>query len=205
MLGAGCGYSLVRHGGALGDVRTVSIVTPSNETVESGAEYVVADALRREFLRRGTVRLVEDPSLADLALRSQVRGLYSQASSVDSVVLAVEYELTLELDLVARRRGGSDVPLDLGALRESERYVASADVEATRKNRQEALRQLASVLAGRVYLMLQETLEQGRAAGPRSGRAASRRRAKRGPLRRWTAQRRAGERSACLRVSAASS
>jgi hypothetical protein len=160
MFGMGCGYSLVRHGAALGDVRTVSIVTPSNETVEPGAEYVVADALRREFLRRGTVRLVENPALADLALRSQVRGLYSQTSSVDSVVLAIEYELTLELGLEARRRGGDEVPLDLGALRESERYVASADVEATRKNRQEALRQLASVLAGRAYLMLQETLDR---------------------------------------------
>ena len=162
----GCGYSLVRSGGALGDVRSVSIETPSNETVEPGAEYVVADALRREFLRRGTVRLVENPSLADLALRSHVRGLHSRAASVDSVVLAIEYELTLELELEARRRGGSEVPLDRAALRESERYVASADAEATRKNRQEALRQLASVLAGRAYLILQETLEQsGEAEG----------------------------------------
>lgn len=160
LLGQGCGYSLVRTGGGLGDVRTVSIVTPSNETSEPGAEYVVADALRREFLRRGTLRLVEDPSLADLSLRSRVLGLTSQASSVDSVVLAIEYQLTLELDLEARRRGGADVPIDRGALRESERYLASADVEATRKNREEALRQLASVIAGRVYLILQETLDR---------------------------------------------
>jgi hypothetical protein len=160
LLGLGCGYSLVRTGGGLGDVRTVAIVTPSNETIEPGAEYVVADALRREFLRRGTLRLVEDPSHADLSLRSRVLGLTSPASSVDSVVLAIEYQLTLELDLEARRRGGSDLPIDRGALRESERYLASADVEATRKNREEALRQLASVLAGRVYLILQETLDR---------------------------------------------
>ncbi len=160
MLGHGCGYALVRSGGSLGDVRSVAIATPSNETVEPGAEYIVADALRREFLRRGTVRVVEDPSLADLSLSSHVRGLFSRASSVDSVVLAIEYELTLELDLEARRRGGSDLPLDRGALRESERYVASADVEVTRKNREEALRRLASVIAGRVYLLLQETLAQ---------------------------------------------
>lgn len=173
MLGHGCGYAFVRSGGSLGDVRSVAIATPSNETVEPGAEYIVADALRREFLRRGTVRVVEDPSLADLSLSSHVRGLFSRASSVDSVVLAIEYELTLELDLEARRRGGSDLPLDRGALRESERYVASADVEVTRKNREEALRRLASVIAGRVYLLLQETLEQAgaseRGAAPREG------------------------------------
>ena len=62
------------------------------------------------------------------------------------------------------------MPLDQAALRESERYVASADAEATRKNRQEALRQLASVLAGRAYLILQDTLEQGgEAAAQRAG------------------------------------
>jgi len=161
----GCGYALVRSGGALGDVRTVAIATPSNETAEPGAEYVVADALRREFLRRGTLRLVEDPARADLALRTHVRGLYSRAASVDSVVLAIEYELTLELDLEALRRGGSEVPLDRGALRDTERYLASADAEVTRKNRQEALRQLASVLAGRAYLLLQETLDRAGAEG----------------------------------------
>jgi len=159
-LGQGCGYALVRSGGSLGDVRSVAIATPSNETGEAGAEYVVADALRREFLRRGTLRLVEDPSQADLSLRGHVRGLYSRSASVDSVVLVIEYELTLELDLEARRRGGPEVPLDRGALRDTERYIVSADPEATRKNREEALRQLAGVLAGRAYLLLQETLEQ---------------------------------------------
>lgn len=157
-LGMGCGYSLVRTGGGLGDVRSVSIATPSNETSEAGAEYVVADALRREFLRRGSVRLVEDPARADLVLRGHVRGLYSRAASIDSVVMAIEYELTLELDLEAVRSGGSELPLHHGSLRETERYLASADSEATRKNRQEAVRQLAHVLAGRAYLLLQETL-----------------------------------------------
>jgi hypothetical protein len=159
-LADGCGYTLVRSGGALGDVRSVAISTPRNDSWEPGAEYVVADALRREFLRRRAVRLVEDPAAADLVLSGRVRGVGTRTASVDSLVLALEYEVTLELELEARRRDGATVPLDPGALRETERYLASADAEATRKNRGEALRQVASVLAGRLYLALQETLER---------------------------------------------
>jgi hypothetical protein len=155
----GCGYALVRSDGALGDVRSVAIPTPRNDSREPGAEYVVADALRREFLRRKGVRLVEDPSSADLVLSGRVSLVGTRAASVDSLVLALEYEITVELDLEARRSGGGTVPLDQGALRETERYLASADAEVTRKNRQEALRRVASVLAGRVYLALHETLE----------------------------------------------
>jgi outer membrane lipopolysaccharide assembly protein LptE/RlpB len=156
----GCGYALVRTGGSLGDVRSVAIPTPRNDSWEPGAEYVVADALRREFLRRKGVRLVEDPSSADLVLRGRVSRIGTRTASVDSLVLALEYEITLELELEARRSGGAEVPIDVDALRETERYLASADAEVTRKNRQEALRQVASVLAGRVYLALQETLER---------------------------------------------
>jgi hypothetical protein len=155
----GCGYALVRSDGALGDVRSVAIPTPRNDSREPGAEYVVADALRREFLRRRGVRLVEDPSSADLVLSGRVILVGTRAASVDSLVLALEYEITVEIDLEARRSGGGTVPLDQGALRETERYLASADAEVTRKNRQEALRRVAGVLAGRVYLALHETLE----------------------------------------------
>jgi outer membrane lipopolysaccharide assembly protein LptE/RlpB len=164
LVATGCGYSIVRTGGSLGDVRSVAIPSPRNDSWEPGAEYVVADALRREFLRRRGARLIEDPARADLVLLGNVRSVGSHPASVDSLALALEYELLVELDLRAQRRGGGDVPIDLGALRESERYLVSADPEATRKNREEALRQVAGVLAGRVYVVLQETLEREGAA-----------------------------------------
>ena len=67
LLGAvvlGCGYAPVRYGGGFGEVRSVAVATLRNDTHEAGAEYLVSDALRREFLRRRGVRLVEDPALA---------------------------------------------------------------------------------------------------------------------------------------------
>jgi outer membrane lipopolysaccharide assembly protein LptE/RlpB len=158
LLLAGCGYSLVQYHGGLGDVRSVAVNTPRNDSYEAGVEYIVADALRREVLRRGGVDLVEDPSRADLILSGRVLEIQAGARSFSSVVLALEYELTLSLELRATRADGTELAIDRRALRESERYLASADAEALRKNREEALRQVAAVLAGRVYDSLYETL-----------------------------------------------
>jgi len=159
-LATGCGYSLVGAGGSLGDVHSVAIPALRNDSWEPGAEYVVGDALRREFLRRQSVRLVDDASRADLVLDGRIRTVRSHAATVDSLVLALEYEVTIELDLEARRHDGSTVPIDRDSLRDSERYLASADQQATRKNRMEALRRVSAVLAERVYTALAETLEQ---------------------------------------------
>jgi hypothetical protein len=41
-------------------------------------------------------------------------------------------------------------------MQDTERYLASADVEATRKNRGEAMRKMAEVLAARVHDLLYE-------------------------------------------------
>ena len=71
--------------------------------------------------------------------------------SHSSVVLTLEYQLTLELELDAELHGGGTLSFDRKGLRETERYLASADVEVTRKNRQEALRLVSQAIATRVY------------------------------------------------------
>ncbi len=160
VVGSGCGYSLVRYSGALGDVRAVAVSTPSNESFEPGIEFVVADALRREILRRRGMRLVNDPKQADLVLQGAVLPIEASGVAFSSVSLVIEYQVTLALRLEAIRPGGEPVPIDPRALQESERYLASADVQAARKNRDEALRRAASVVAERVYDALYEALVQ---------------------------------------------
>jgi len=154
--GSGCGYSLVGYGAGFDGIRTVAIETPENDTFVPGVEYVVADALRREFLRRGAVRIVDDPAAADLVLGGAVDRVRTSGRSFSSVVFSLEYELLLELKLEARRADGREIAIGKRSLRETEYYLASADVEATRKNRDEALRRLAAVLAERVHESLFE-------------------------------------------------
>ena len=157
LLGA-CGYSFVRYGGGLGDVRRIAIRGLVNDTFEPGADALVSDALAREFLQRGALRLVDDPAAADLVIDGAVKRIDVRRRSFSSILFALEYEVRMELALTIARRDGTPVAIDPNALAESERYLASSDVEVMRTNRQEALRRLAGVLAGRIHDALYERM-----------------------------------------------
>ena len=154
--GISCGYTLVDYQTPPEGMSSVSIQTFANESYEPGIELVVADALRREFLRRGALSVLNDPAAADLVLSGSIDRIKTQSRSFSSVALTLEWEVTLALNIVATLNDGTLIPVDRTAMRETERYLASADVEATRKNREEALRKLSAVLAARTHDMLYE-------------------------------------------------
>lgn len=157
-LALACGYTPVRYADALGDAKTVAIRGLHNETFEPGVEALVSDALSREFLRRGALRLVGDPERADLVISGAVVRLDVSRKSFSSIAFALEYELQLGLDVKITRRDGTIVPLDTTAQSETERYVGSADVEVERTHREEALRRVAILLAGRIHDALFERI-----------------------------------------------
>jgi hypothetical protein len=147
LLGCG-GYQLLRPDAAR--EMTVSIVTLENDSLEPGLELTVTRALRAEFLRRRAPRLIADPSAADIVIRGRVEPLETRARSLDTVVLGLEYSVVLSLDLEIVMNGRK-LWLDPSAQRDVEIYLSSADVEAARKNRTEALRRLSEILAGRIH------------------------------------------------------
>lgn len=145
---AGCGYRLLRQAGGR-DV-TISVVALGNDSAEPGVELTVTRALRQEFLRRAAPRLVSDPARADWVIRGRVLPLTTHANSFDTVSLALEYRVEVTLKLEVTDAEGRPMRIDPTVLKESELYLASADAEAARKNRDEALRRIADVLAGRI-------------------------------------------------------
>lgn len=146
----GCGYRPLRYQDASGERPRVAIETLENDTFDAGVDLIFTGAIRREFLSRGGLRLVTDPKKADLVVKGVIDSIRTRSKSVSSVVLALEYTMTVTLDLRFERRDGIDIDLDRNTFRDSEIYLASADVEAGRKNREEALRRVAGLLATRV-------------------------------------------------------
>ena len=146
-----CGYDLVQYGPRDSARKTLAIETFVNNSKEPGLDVIVSDALRREFLRRGGLRLLEDPERADYVIRGEVEPLRNSARSFSSVVLALEYHLTLSLDVVIEDRSRFTPKRQRSEVEKTELYLASADIEAMRKNREEALRKLASDLAVRIH------------------------------------------------------
>jgi hypothetical protein len=153
LLAGGCfaGYEIVRYENALGDVRTLAIRGLENESYEPGVEAIVSDALVTEFMRRGALQLIDDPSAADLVIGGAVADVQIQSRTFSSIQFALEYAVSIRLRLEVSRRDGTTVELDDRSLQETELYFASADVETMRKNREEAMRRVSVVLAGRVH------------------------------------------------------
>jgi hypothetical protein len=152
---AGCGYTQVGRSGGRSRGR-VAVQTPENGSGHAGIEFIVADALRREVLRRAGAELVEDEASADWVVGGRVLPLKVTPASLSPVVLSLEYQVLLALDLHARARDGHEVKSDDRELSESERFLSSGDAEALRKNRGEALRRVSRVLAARFLDRLDE-------------------------------------------------
>jgi Lipopolysaccharide-assembly len=154
------GYRVVHASEGLGSVKRVAVETLVNDSYEPGLELMVTEALRREMQRRGGVELVKDAGSADLVLSGAVVQVVTAARSFSSIAFALEYQVDMTLALQARRPDGTLIPVDPAALRDWELYLTSSDVEVERRNREEALRRLASVLAERVHDSLADRLLQ---------------------------------------------
>jgi hypothetical protein len=156
LAGTSCGYKFIDYSEPIEGLGSVAVQTFKNESYEPGVEFVVADALRREFLRRGALVLVDDAIDADLVISGVVEPIITRARSFSSISLALEWEIRLQLAIYAEQSDGTRTRLDEGATLATERYLASADIEATRKNRDEAIMTMASGLAAHVHDMLYE-------------------------------------------------
>ena len=128
----------------------VTVVALRSDSPEPWLDRIVTDALRREVGGRARLALTEDPSSAALQLRGRIRPLEIVSRSFSSFVAALEYSLTLALDLEVRLANGDVVKLDSAMLSETDSYLASPDIEVTRTNRLEALRRMSDLLATRV-------------------------------------------------------
>lgn len=147
----GCGYHVVGRSGSLKGIERVTLQTFENDSFEPGYELDMTEAFLQEFHRRGTVELVTDPSKADLVLSGRILPVKTRGDSYSSSALALEYGLVVQVEIFAVLKDGTEISLGPSTYKETERYLASADIEVARKNKKEALRTMASVLAGRVH------------------------------------------------------
>lgn len=182
---AGCGYRNAfggaapmagAEGGEAAQPIRLAVLEIRNDSPEPWLGRIVADALRREVSTRVGLDLVGDPAQAELRLRGRVRPLDTRSSSFSSFVAALEYAVTLQLDLEVVLGSGMVMALDPHTLSDTELYLASEDIEVTRTNRLEALRHLSDVLATRVadsIELMKAPLPPGPAAAGRGSSEAA--------------------------------
>lgn len=129
---AGCGYHL--NGGQLAlpeDVHSISVGTLTNRSREFGLEKSLAFAFEREIHERAQFRMAQDPGDGDAILSGAIRNVVIRPVSFDANDQAIQYEVTLSLDLVLTRQHDGRVLWRVHDLREIDEYSASGGVTVT--------------------------------------------------------------------------
>jgi hypothetical protein len=104
-----CGYSLVGQGAFLPDyVRVVAIPTFVNNTQRFELEVRVTDAVTREFVSRGSYRVVGDQAGADAVLQGEILAFDVRPIGLDQLEAANTWQVTIRArvtftDLVANK------------------------------------------------------------------------------------------------------
>jgi hypothetical protein len=157
IVSSGCGYRLAGYRAPDADESAataaprITVVTLVNESREPGIEVMASEAVRREVLHRGGMRLDSNPERADYVLRGRVLPLYTTSRTFSGVVRSLENRVTLRLAVDIVGKDGSSLPVPSEELTATELYLSSADLEVGRKNRTEALRRICTVLAQRLH------------------------------------------------------
>ncbi len=127
-------------------------MTFENDTLEPGIEFMLGSALLSEFARPGRVRVVEKSASPDYTLKGSVKSVRTSSRTLTTQIRAIEFTVVVGIDpVLVRNEDGRKLKLDRLSRSADEVYLASFNLEISRKNREEALRRIAAVLADRIY------------------------------------------------------
>jgi len=128
----GCGYHLAgEQRGLPDDIHSLSVGTVVNRSQEYGLEKTLAFAFEREIHERGHFQLIEDPAGGDAVLTGTIRDIRVRPVAFDANDQAVQYQLTVILDLTLTRHSDGQVLWHVRDLSELDEYSVSSNVVVT--------------------------------------------------------------------------
>ena len=86
------------------DARTIYIESFVNRSRDVGLEKELATAMRSEFYRRGPLRVVDQPDLADVIVSGVIRPLENTVASVNGYDEVLQYLAAMTVDTVVATR-----------------------------------------------------------------------------------------------------
>ena len=132
---AGCGYTFAGAVTRLpADVRTIHLGPIQNQTREVGLEKALLEALEDEVALRGRLEIAEADE-ADVILAGSIRGYDTRPVAFNSRDEALQYQVTVAVDLDLRRREGGELLWRSRDLREHQDYSAVPGVVVTSSSR----------------------------------------------------------------------
>lgn len=129
---SGCGYHFAgEQRGLPDDIHSLSVGTVVNHSQEYGLEKTLAFTFEREIHERGHFQMVEDPGGGDAVLTGSIRDVRVRPVAFDANDQAVQYEMTVILELTLTRHSDGQVLWHVRDLRELDEYSVSSSVVVT--------------------------------------------------------------------------
>ncbi|MFN8626348.1 MAG: LPS assembly lipoprotein LptE [Candidatus Binatia bacterium] len=129
---SGCGYHFAgEQRGLPDDIHSLSVGTVVNHSQEYGLEKTLAFTFEREIHERGHFQMVEDPGGGDAVLTGSIRDVRVRPVAFDANDQAVQYEMTVILELTLTRHSDGQVLWHVHDLRELDEYSVSSSVVVT--------------------------------------------------------------------------
>jgi outer membrane lipopolysaccharide assembly protein LptE/RlpB len=152
----GCGYQIMGRGGEFPEgITSLAIVPLENTTKEAHLSAIFVSALRREFIFRREVEIVKEDK-ADASLQGTITSITVRSIGYDEEARALEYRVTIALDLLLARRGDGDILWRGDGIQGSEEYIADTDVIVEEGRKNSAIRKIADDLAEEIYIKIKE-------------------------------------------------
>ncbi len=157
----GCGYGFSAKGEAFPkDVQKVFVETLVNRTREVGVEGDATAALKNELRQKGQLRFVTQLDQADAIVSGVVRTYDSRAVGTNRNDEALQYELTMVLDMTLRRRAPDEVLWRTQGIRFTEIYSGSRGAVVTTSSEFKSRPLNAADVPRFTDVQLTETLKQ---------------------------------------------
>ena len=133
LVSSGCAYRLSSEYATLpGGVKNIQIPVFKNESPEVGVETFFTNSLKSEALRSRFVRLQNEESTSEAVLQGTIKSItvIADESVIEAkntqympteTVLATQYKVTVNVDVVLKRRGSTEV-LWSGSFRQESNY-----------------------------------------------------------------------------------
>jgi hypothetical protein len=148
---AGCGWYFADRTDAIPrDLKTVSIPLWKNDTAEPGIETLFTNAMVKEFAAKGWLRPTSF-GRADTVLEGRIEHIDIQPLSFSSVAIELENRVTVTASVVLKRKEDQTILWSVSRLVGREEYDSTPDFNVNLRNREQALRKLATDLAGSVH------------------------------------------------------
>jgi hypothetical protein len=149
--GAGCGWRFSGPTDAIPeDLTTVAIPLWENQTSEPGLDTMFTNAAVKEFSTKGWLKPVA-MDRADTILEGRIEFIDIQPLSFSSVAIELENRVRVTASATLRRKDDASILWSSSRLVGEEEYDATPDFNVNLRNREQALRKLATDMAGAVH------------------------------------------------------